>query len=77
MFAMLIFKDIDAQEFTMPSYIADISACDFDQDGSKDIIVSRPYEDSIVMLYNNGFRGFTINYYNKYCSSFIPIGFIV
>ena len=65
-----------SQEFEMPGYINDISSCDMDADSFVDIIVSCPYTDTIVILYNDGIGNFTINYYNRLCGSFIPCGLI-
>lgn len=52
-----------SQEFEMPGYISDLSACDFDNNGALDILVTCPYTDTLVMLYNNGFGGFENNAY--------------
>lgn len=60
----------------MPGYINDISSYDMDGDSSDDIIVSCPFTDSIVILFNDGIGNFSLNYYNRFCGSFIPCGII-
>ena len=47
----------------MPSFVHAIDACDMDMDGSNDIIVSCSYEDSIVILFNDGYGNFELYYY--------------
>ncbi len=64
-----------SQEFEMPSYIYDITSCDFDSDGFKDILVSCPYSDTIAILYNDGVGNFNILYYNR-STGFILCGLI-
>jgi hypothetical protein len=54
-----------SQEFEMPGYISDLSACDFDLNGAKDIIVTCPYADTLVILFNNG------------CGNFEPYYFVI
>ena len=54
-----------SQEFEMPGFIRSITSCDMDQDGSNDIIVSCPYQDTLVILYNDGYGNFNIQYYNR------------
>ena len=56
---------LHSQEFIMPSFVHAIDACDMDMDGSNDIIVSCAYEDSIVILFNDGFGNFEPYYYNR------------
>ncbi len=60
-----------SQEFTMPSFVHAIDACDMDMDGSNDIIVSCSYEDSIVILFNDEYGNFSLNYYNRITSNLI------
>ncbi len=62
-FLIIQFKAAFSQEFEMPGYISDLNACDFDNNGAYDILVSCPYSDTSVILFNNGFGGFEINYY--------------
>jgi hypothetical protein len=54
-----------SQEYTMPSFVHAIDACDIDKDGSIDIVVSCAYEDSIVILFNDGNGNFDLNYYYR------------
>jgi hypothetical protein len=56
---------IHSQEFTMPSFVHAIDACDMDMDGSNDIIVSCANEDSIVILFNDGYGNFDPYYYGR------------
>jgi hypothetical protein len=49
----------------MPSFVHAIDACDMDMDGSIDIVVSCAYEDSLVILYNDGVGNFQINAYHR------------
>jgi len=63
---LLIYKvSTFSQEFTMPSFVHAIDACDMDMDGSNDIIVSCGYEDSLVILFNDGYGNFDLNYYGR------------
>lgn len=64
-FLISIWKIVSAQEFEMPGFVRSIASCDMDLDGSNDIIVSCPYQDTIVMLYNDGYGNFNIQYYNR------------
>jgi hypothetical protein len=59
------------QEFTMPSFVHAIDACDMDMDGSNDIIVSCAYEDSIVILFNDGYGNFYLQGYSRITSNLI------
>jgi hypothetical protein len=47
----------------MPGYISDLTACDFDLNGADDILVTCPYADTLVILFNNGYGDFEIQYY--------------
>jgi hypothetical protein len=49
----------------MPSFVHAIDACDMDLDGSIDIIASCGYEDSLVILYNDGIGNFDLYYYGR------------
>jgi hypothetical protein len=53
-----------SQEFEMPGYISDLTACDFDNNGAFDILVACPYADTLVILFNNGSGAFDIIYYD-------------
>jgi hypothetical protein len=61
----LAFGRVNAQEYTMPSFVHAIDACDMDLDGNLDIIVSCGYEDSLVILYNDGIGNFDLYYYGR------------
>ena len=68
LFNILIFCFLEitlAQEYTMPSFVHAIDACDMDLDGSNDIVVSCAYEDSIVILFNDGYGNFEPYYYGR------------
>ena len=65
LFLLIPFVDIFSQEFTMPSFVHAIDACDMDMDGSIDIVVSCAYEDSIVILFNDGYGNFELYYYGR------------
>jgi hypothetical protein len=65
LFLILPCNIIHSQEFEMPGFIRSIASCDMDQDGSNDIIVSCPYQDTIVILFNDGYGNFNIQYYNR------------
>ena len=58
-------KQSFSQEFTMPSFVHAIDACDMDRDGSMDIIASCGYENSLVILYNDGIGNFDLYYYGR------------
>jgi hypothetical protein len=73
---ILITNSSYSQEFEMPGFVNAISSCDIDRDSFNDIIVSCPYTDSVIILFNDGIGNFTINYYNRLCGSFIPCGLI-
>jgi hypothetical protein len=60
-----------AQEYTMPSFVHAIDACDMDMDGSNDIIVSCGYSDSIIILFNDGVGNFDLYYYDRITGSAI------
>jgi hypothetical protein len=49
----------------MPSFVHAIDACDMDMDGSMDIIVSCAYIDSLIILFNDGYGNFELNYYSR------------
>lgn len=68
---ILISRPCHSQEFEMPSFVHAIDACDMDMDGSNDIIVSCAYEDSIVILFNDGYGNFEPYYYNRITGSAI------
>jgi hypothetical protein len=72
LFFVFLCKHSFSQEFTMPSFIHAIDACDMDMDGSNDIVVSCSYEDSIVILFNDGFGNFNLEYYSRLTSNLIP-----
>lgn len=52
---ILIISPSYSQEFTMPSFVHAINACDMDMDGSIDIIASCGYEDTLVIIFNDGY----------------------
>ncbi|MBP6871587.1 MAG: T9SS type A sorting domain-containing protein [Bacteroidales bacterium] len=62
---ILITSPCYSQEFTMPSFVHAIDACDMDMDGSVDIIASCAYDDSIVILFNDGYGTFEPYYYGR------------
>jgi hypothetical protein len=66
-----IVKQINAQEYTMPSFVHAIDACDMDMDGSNDIVVSCGYEDSIVIMNNDGYGNFELSYFHRITGSLI------
>ena len=51
-----------SQEFEMPSFVHAIDACDMDMDGSVDIIASCGYEDTLVILFNDGYGNLNPHY---------------
>lgn len=55
-----------SQEYEMPSFIDAMTSYDFDADGFNDIIVSCPYSDTIVIMFNDGVGNFTLNYYPRF-----------
>jgi hypothetical protein len=59
------------QEFEMPSFVHAIDACDMDMDGNMDIIVSCSYQDSLVILFNDGFGNFNLQGYSRITSNLI------
>jgi hypothetical protein len=63
-----------SQEYTMPSFIDAMTSYDFDCDGFNDIIVSCPYSDTIVIMFNDGVGNFTLNYYNRSSDNSILCG---
>jgi len=48
----------------MPGYISDINSCDFDLNGGEDILVTCPYSDTIVILFNNGYGEYEPYFYD-------------
>jgi len=60
-----------SQEFEMPSFVHAIDACDMDMDGSVDIIASCGYEDTLVILFNDGYGNLNPHYYNRITSNLI------
>jgi len=76
LFCVLLFfvfpcKHSFSQEYTMPSFVHAIDACDMDMDGSYDIIASCAYEDTIVILFNDGFGNFDPYYFGR------PTGYLL
>lgn len=65
-----------SQEYTMPSFIDAMTSYDFDSDGFNDIIVSCPYSDTIVIMFNDGLGNFTLNYYNRSSGNSILCGLV-
>jgi hypothetical protein len=61
---ILPFEGIFSQEFEMPGYISDINSCDFDLNGGEDILVTCPYVDTLVILFNNGYGEFESYYFD-------------
>ena len=64
------------QEYTMPSFIDAMTSYDFDSDGFNDIIVSCPYSDTIVIMFNDGVGNFSLYYYTRSSGSSILCGLV-
>lgn len=78
LFACLIIPRVNSfsQEYTMPSFIDAMTSYDFDSDGFNDIIVSCPYSDTIVIMFNDGIGNFTLYYYNRSTNGCILSGLV-